>query len=89
MILLNEAPKLKSKGGKRKGKWNEKPQAIAYFLILVAMVAILGMLMVVFLFSYILSIFRSKYQGYPYRYAVYDYLFSININLFYFSFLIK
>jgi oligosaccharyltransferase complex subunit gamma len=53
MILLNEAPKLKSKGGKRK-----------------AMVAILGILMVVFLFSFILSIFRSKYQGYPYSFLI-------------------
>jgi len=53
MILLNEAPKLRSQTGKRR-----------------AMVAILGILMVVFLFSFILSIFRSKYQGYPYSFLI-------------------
>jgi len=35
-----------------------------------AMMAILGLLMVVFLFSLLLSIFRSKYQGYPYSFLI-------------------
>jgi len=35
-----------------------------------AMVAILGILMVVFFFSFLLSIFRSKYQGYPYSFLI-------------------
>jgi len=53
MILLNEAPKLRSKMGKRR-----------------AIAAILGILIVVFLFSFLLSIFRSKYQGYPYSFLI-------------------
>ncbi|UJR13642.1 hypothetical protein I4U23_000654, partial [Adineta vaga] len=32
-----------------------------------AMTAVLGILMVVFFFSFLLSVFRAKYQGYPYR----------------------
>lgn len=34
------------------------------------MLAILGILMVVFFFSYILSVFRAKYQGYPYSFLI-------------------
>jgi hypothetical protein len=32
------------------------------------MMAILGILIVIFFFSFLLSVFRAKYQGYPYRY---------------------
>jgi len=35
-----------------------------------AMMAILGILMVVFFFSFLLSVFRSKYQGYPYSFLI-------------------
>lgn len=34
------------------------------------MLAILGIVMVVFFFSYILSVFRAKYQGYPYSFLI-------------------
>ncbi|CAF1395878.1 unnamed protein product, partial [Rotaria sp. Silwood1] len=52
VILLNEAPKLKSQTGKRN-----------------SFMAIIGLATVVGLFSYILSIFRLKNQGYPYSTA--------------------
>lgn len=65
--------------------------------------AIIGLILVAIFFSVILSVFRSKAQGYPYRYVIF-YRFLINehskyltnstewkINpfLFYFSFLFK
>ncbi|CAF0751140.1 unnamed protein product [Rotaria sordida] len=53
VILLNEAPKLKSQTGKRN-----------------SFVAAVGIVVVVILFSYLLSIFRSKYQGYPYSFLI-------------------
>lgn len=53
VILLNEAPKVKSRKGKRQG-----------------IVAILGIAIVVALFSYLLSVFRAKYQGYPYSFLI-------------------
>lgn len=53
IILLNEAPKIRSKNGKRKG-----------------ILAVTGILVVVFLFSFLLSIFRSKYHGYPYSFLI-------------------
>jgi len=35
-----------------------------------AMTAVLGILMVVFFFSFLLSVFRAKYQGYPYSFLI-------------------
>jgi len=35
-----------------------------------AMMAVLGVLMVVFFFSFLLSVFRAKYQGYPYSFLI-------------------
>jgi len=35
-----------------------------------AMMAVLGILMVVFFFSFLLSVFRAKYQGYPYSFLI-------------------
>lgn len=69
MILLNEAPKMGVQAGKRQSKFwftdgNDKN---VHLFICLAMLAILGIVMVVFFFSYILSVFRAKYQGYPYR----------------------
>ena len=76
MILLNEAPKLSAQAGKRKGESIENNSGLPsdpvteccnFSLFLLAMMAVLGILMVVFFFSFLLSIFRAKYQGYPYR----------------------
>ncbi|UJR33611.1 hypothetical protein I4U23_021047 [Adineta vaga] len=53
MILLNEAPKIRSKRGKRR-----------------SIMAIVGIIIVISLFSFILSVFRSKYQGYPYSFLL-------------------
>ena len=76
MILLNEAPKLSAQAGKRKGEYkttnsglfpDRGTQRCTFSLSTLAMMAVLGILMVVFFFSFLLSIFRAKYQGYPYR----------------------
>ncbi|CAF2093450.1 unnamed protein product [Rotaria magnacalcarata] len=53
IVLLNEAPNVKSRRGIRK-----------------SIMAFVGLVTVVILFSLILSIFRSKYQGYPYSFLI-------------------
>jgi hypothetical protein len=50
----------------KKVKRNPLKENLNYSIVL-AMMAVLGILMVIFLFSFLLSIFRAKYQGYPYR----------------------
>ena len=35
----------------------------------VSVMALIGLATVVFFFSLLLSVFRAKYQGYPYRYV--------------------
>jgi len=55
MILMNEAPKYVNESTKKKDSW---PTSTA--------MAIGGLAMVTIFFSMILSIFRAKYQGYPY-----------------------
>lgn len=69
MILLNEAPKMSVQTGKRQSKVLTiiTTENICFLRLFLAMLAVLGILMVVFFFSYILSVFRAKYQGYPYR----------------------
>jgi len=53
VVLMNEAPKGSGESSKKKNSWAN-------------VVSVVGVLMVTFFFSLILSIFRSKYQGYPY-----------------------
>lgn len=55
IILMNEAPKYISRGTPKKDLWPTS-----------SVLAIGGLAMVTIFFSMVLSIFRSKYQGYPY-----------------------
>ncbi|CAF1000169.1 unnamed protein product [Adineta steineri] len=49
---------------------NEAPKLTGYTGKRKAMTAVLGILMVVFFFSFLLSVFRAKYQGYPYSFLI-------------------
>lgn len=40
-------------------------------IILFSVIALVGLGLVAFFFSLLLSVFRSKYQGYPYRYVIF------------------